>query len=65
MAATNNNKQAEYRVAVLTEAVHYRTIVAKSQKEAEAIAKELANDLCNFDDYNFGAVMNIEVDKVK
>ena len=56
-------KQSEFKVTLTTEAIFTRTITARNQKEAEAIAKELADDLTNFEDFNFGSVLNIEVDK--
>lgn len=56
-------KQSEYQIKVTAEVVFTRTIIARSKKEAEAIAKELADDLTNFEDFNFGSVLNIEVDK--
>lgn len=56
-------KQSEYQIKVTAEVIFTRTIIARSKKEAEAIAKELADDLTNFEDFNFGSVLNIEVDK--
>lgn len=58
-----NKKQSEYQIKVTAEVIFTRTIIARSKKEAEAIAKELADDLTNFEDFNFGSVLNIEVDK--
>ena len=56
-------KRSEYQIKVTAEVIFTRTIIARSKKEAEAIAKELADDLTNFEDFNFGSVLNIEVAK--
>lgn len=53
----------EYQIKVTAEVIFTRTIISRSKKEAEAIAKEQADDLTNFEDFNFGSVLNIEVDK--